>query len=345
MANVIEASTRVVDISPDKEVSLGCGVMVGDEWKIESPPEISFVALRVPAGQTILLVSIDALYAGAPVRQAIETAAAGVLEPSDILVGASHTHAAPMLDPSKPGLGVPDPEHLDRVVELVADATRAVLEEGAFRPATLSASEGTADHSVNRRLVKRIVWKWPPVFNRVGISPNFRGSRDEVVTVVTVDFSDGSPGATIWNYACHPVKFPDGRTVSTHYPGVVRAHIREQRGEGEAVLFFQGFSGDTRPRVLAEPRIPESPRHFYRRVRFGPSWKPMTRDMYKAWTESLSQRVLSVLAGVRPISCRTIGAARLLVDRRTSYLPPAPPCPSRQFVWARSCHSWQLARK
>lgn len=315
-STTVLVSTATEDITPKQEVPLGCGYYDAPEWRVHSHPELNMLALWIGDGDPLVLISVDALYVGADLRAAIEEGLAGV-PPENIVVGASHTHAAPMLDRTKPKLGEPDPDHLEFVLERARVGIQRLLDPERRVPARILAGEGRADNSVNRRQIKRITWKWPPRFNTLRWRPDFWGKRDETITALRIEGLDGTELAVVWNYACHPVVFPLQRTVSTHYPGTVRAALREGLRADLPVLFFQGFSGDIRPLMLAEPRIPPSARHLYRRVRFGPEWDPNEKTMadYEAWAGSLTRRVLRAVDRATPISFDRFSAVRLLANR------------------------------
>lgn len=302
IASVFAASVTT-DITPERQVPLGAGPTEKTDWQVHSLLEANMLALWVGEGPPLVLVSIDALYPGRVVRNAIEEALPGV-PPENIMVGASHTHAAPMLDDTKAPLGQPDPEHMELVIRRLTDAAGSLLDPANRVAACLAAGRATADHSVNRRQVKRVTWVWPPKFNQFRWRPDFWGTRDEIVTVLRVETRAGDPVAIVWNYACHPVCFPLSGAVSSHYPGVVRDAIRSHDDASVPILFFQGFSGDIRPLDMAEPRIPPSVRHLYRRVRFGTDWRIDLWNMekYSQWASSLANVVLRALGRAQPIN-------------------------------------------
>lgn len=318
------ASAGKVKIAPEGEVALGSGASEGDLWDIESEPEVNVCALRIGDEAPVVLVSIDALYPGPAITEAVQESLPSVPQ-ENIIVAASHTHSAPMLDDTKPKLSSPDPHHLGEVLATTKNLVTSVVGSGLYSKADLQASSVFGAHSVNRRLVKRAVLKWPPEFNKMRWGPNFWGSRDETITVLKILDDEEKPIAILWNYACHPVHFPNGRTVSTHYPGAVRQALRGEYGENLPVLFFQGFSGDTRPLFLAEDRKPETVRHLYRRVRFGPSWVPATMDRYTQWVNSLTERVLKAASRSAPIEFEEPRSAELQMPRIDFFQPEGPP--------------------
>ena len=246
----LQAAATTGDITPRFEVPLGAGEP-GDSWQIHSRLEANMVALWVGDGDPLVLVSIDALYPGPNVDQLIREQLKDV-PPENVIVAASHTHAAPMLDATKPALGSPSEEHLESVREAISEGIGSLLDPALRRPVTARAAKGKLNHSVNRRLLKRFYLSWPPKLNQLKWGPNFVGPRDETVTSLELLDQAGDEVAVLWNYACHPVFFPAGRTVSSHYPGAVRERLHAEKGHAFPVLFFQGFSGNTRPSYLAE---------------------------------------------------------------------------------------------
>lgn len=332
----VQAAALSVDITPVREVPLGAGLYDDSEWSVDSRLEVGFVALWEGNGPPLVFVSVDALYAGTRIRQAIEDSLPGIPK-ENIVLGATHTHAAPMLDDTKPSLGEPDPEHMDIVVDRIRMTCRALLDPDRRQPVTLRVGKRNADHTVNRRRIKMVTWVWPPRFNEFRWQPDFWGKRDETVTVLEVLGADG-PLCVIWNYACHPVHFPKRNTVSSHFPGVVRTEIRRRAKSDIPVLFFQGFSGDIRPLGMAEDRIPPNLRHLYRRARFGPSWalQAWTVEKYSAWTRTLAQRVLEALAKAVPLPSVDQGEAMFWASRlsvpRTDFVEPVGPDVTVQYV-------------
>ncbi len=313
---VVQAAAVTEDITPKGEVTLGAGYHDAPEWKIHSHPELNMLAMWMGQPAPLVLVTVDALYAGARLRATIEEELDGV-PPENIVVAASHTHAAPMLDDTKPKLGLPDPEHLEYVLTRAREGIEKLLDPDRRVAARVLAGKARADHSINRRQVKRITWTWPPQFNSLRWRPDFWGKRDETVTALRFQKLDGAELAVLWNYACHPVGFPLQRTVSTDFPGIVRDVLREDLGEDLPVLFFQGFSGDTRPLDLAEPRIPPSLRHLNRRVRFGPEWDSREKTLaeYEAGAHSLAERVRRAVIAAVPIDFERFSATRVNVNR------------------------------
>lgn len=247
----------------------------------------------------VCIVSLDSLYVGEALNSTIKLDLADVIGPGRLLLFASHTHTAPAVDRRKPALGLVSPGWIDRLAEATVSLLRRCLKSP---PQTVSCewSAAEANHSVNRRLRRLVGVENRKVrFNAVSLSPNPLGPRDETVTVVVFRASN-RPIAVVWNYACHPVSHPDPRRVSSHFPGVVRAHLRQCLGVPELpVLFLQGFSGDTRP---GDPSVTRPSEHGLRRILLGPGFSPFTQRGYVAWSESLARVVTDRLLDPSPVT-------------------------------------------
>ena len=116
---------------------------------VADPIEANLVVLG-DGQRRALLVSIDALYAGVRLRQALEEALASHVEPLAIMVAASHTHLSPSLDFGKPALGLPDPEHLNSVVTSVVDCAVALV-EGETVNVEAAFARYRSNAAINRR--------------------------------------------------------------------------------------------------------------------------------------------------------------------------------------------------
>src|SRR5690606_24568960 len=119
-AGMLEIATCVVDISPEQEVPLGASNAAGMPWAgVHDTLEANLVLLS-DGGRFLLLGTFDLLYVGATLRRIIVEASG--LAPEDVVLAASHTHRAPMTDPSKPNLGMPDPRYMRQLERLIKSA-------------------------------------------------------------------------------------------------------------------------------------------------------------------------------------------------------------------------------
>jgi hypothetical protein len=273
-----KASASSVDITPEQALPLA-GIAVRTEAfsRIADRLEINGVLLE-GTNQRALLLSLDTLYTGPDLRPAILNAFQDGLEEEELFLAASHTHFAPSIDPTKPGLGTVDPAYNDRVI---AQAIELVRQLFSLTPVEVEIRHQchNAAYNMNRRKL--------PLFTRPGAErceagPNPRAPRDERLRRMDLVDTGGSSIATLWHYACHPVGYPDQDAVSADFPGVGRATLRAIHGAAHPVLFFQGFSGDLRPRVI-EPH-----RDLVRKIFKGPLFGHFSNAEWDSWSTGLA---------------------------------------------------------
>ena len=156
-----------------------------------------------------------------------------------LLIALSHTHAGPVLCRADAELagGELIAGYLDALAEAVVAAGREAL--AAATAARVDWTTGRCALAADREL---------DVDGRaiVGFNPD-APAADDTVVVGRVTAADGSPLATIVNYACHPTTLAwQNRLVSPDYVGAMRELV--ERETGAPVLFLQGASGELAPR-------------------------------------------------------------------------------------------------
>lgn len=295
MPEQLRVSTATVDITPLKPFPLAGYERRPDRFeRVHDPLELNGILLR-QGHRAVVLVTADLLY----VTEDLEATARQVLraepglEGATFLLGASHTHFAPAVDPSKPAMGRSVAEYEAFVKERIV----VLMEKLASQPGVpmdVHYASGQASHAVNRR---RRGWS----VGRRGIKrttaalPNPHGPKDETVRLITLRSSEGEPLAAIWNYACHPTGFPERNAVSSEYPGVVRGALRRVVGrQSFPVLFFQGFAGNIRPPAYDHSKRPVM---LVRRMLNGKAFGSFTPEQYELWSTSLADRVVPLLGG------------------------------------------------
>jgi len=280
-------SAASTDITPDHPVPLaGYQQRRGAYEGIADRLEANALALKAN-GRSYVILSLDLLYVGSVIREELLARLQGRIRPQDLLIAATHTHFAPATDPLKPILGVTDEGYLRFVIGQISALVHALLDDPGV-PARLTYREGAANHSVNRRLLRRVA-----IHNRrlrrntFVIAPNPAGERDETIRVLSVSKQSGQLACVLWNYACHPAAFPQKNQVSAEFPGVARAALRGSHSSTLPVLFLQGFAGNVRPRrethsgsLGAGLLAAISPRFF-----------PFTEEAWRRWSSSLGNVV------------------------------------------------------
>lgn len=153
----------------------------------------------------------------------------------------SHTHSAPALEPHRKVGGDQDvwselnEDYRRMVTHQIVGAVRAAA--ASLAPARIAASR-SVPITVNRRL------RLPDGTMIIGRA--YDRPADRSVGVVRIDTLEGTPLATLLDYACHPITLgPESEAISPDYVGAAREVLRE--ATGAPVLFMQGCAGDLAP--------------------------------------------------------------------------------------------------
>ncbi|MFT7511715.1 MAG: hypothetical protein ACI9QL_000922 [Candidatus Omnitrophota bacterium] len=276
-----KASASFVDITPDHPVPLaGYANRTEAVSPVSDPIEINGVLLE-GIDQRILLLSVDTLYVGPAMRDILLDAFAGELTADELFIAATHTHFAPSLDATKPGLGPVDLAYVCFVVDRLIGLVRSLLDAPRVE-IELRHHWTRAPFNINRRKLPRYT---RPGADRCEAGPNPKGPCDDRLRSLWLVDGQGQPLATLWNYACHPVCFPDQASVSADFPGVGRASVRAKHGP-IPTLFFQGFSGDVRPRVIDPTQ--DLVRKILKGLRFG----RFTPSEWTTWSGGIAQALM-----------------------------------------------------
>ncbi len=286
MAQEFLISSGSVDITPLRPVMLGgFNKRTAPFTSVASRLEANVILIRGESS-SVTIVSTDLLYPGETLRAQLVKNLGLTDRSEELFLCASHTHSAPMTAPSIPHLGIADDEYVNFVATQITALVKSIEQKGERCVCTYRI--GSADHSMNRRLVRPRLTR-SGFARSSGFGPNPGGDRDESVRILEFSTPGGEPSAVIWNYACHPTDFPGFLQVSAEYPGIVRSRLRSQLGD-IPVLFLQGFSGDVRP--------PFSGRSgglagLARRVLVGPQFRQPLRREWEQWSNSLAESVAS----------------------------------------------------
>lgn len=165
---------------------------------------------------------------------------------SCLLVAASHTHSAPIVqDEYKNGPPAWERAALDKIGQAIQEATRGLVE------ARIGTGTGVAYIGHNRLRVNAdgsVSWFERNV-TRIPTAP-----VDPTVSVIRVDRMDGSALAVLTQYACHPVVFgSDNLQYSADFPGVMNRVVEEKVGGHALSFFLQGAPGDINPYYAVTP--------------------------------------------------------------------------------------------
>lgn len=291
----IAITAGTLSIDPSWPVVLGGSKSQDPHTAIEDPIEANILLIRstrIP----VVLVAMDVLYVGPEMRSRLVTQLTRTLGECRLICFASHTHAAPATDPTKPKLGEPDPEYVTQVVSRIVERVRGMWSEAPTECRAVVFS-GSSRAGVSRRVLRPVlVGRRIRFFRTVSGTAHHRWTDESLPIVRFEDASSGEPIAILWNFSCHPVGHPHPRHVSSHFPGIVRARIRGEQGHDDLpVLFLQGFSGDCRPR---DPEgASRATRKGWRRYLQDPGYGDFTEASYQSWTTALAETVIDCMRG------------------------------------------------
>jgi len=186
----------------------------------------------------VCIVTADLIGFGAEATQLLrqEIHEANGVDPTKVLLCASHTHCGPQLLSHIPGAGGPLNEAvLADLQEKVKTAARQAQDN--LTPVKMSWGESSlSGFAINRRR------KTPEGFVN---APNPFGRRDDTVTAIQFnDNKDNTLRAVLFSYTCHPTTL-GGYQFSGDYPGAARRALEKQTGA--IAGFLPGCFGDVRP--------------------------------------------------------------------------------------------------
>lgn len=160
------------------------------------------------------------------------------LEPDQLMLSLSHTHAGAVLcaaDAHLPG-GELIPGYLESLAAAAIAAGREALDAAA--PGLIEWTTGHCTLAADREL---------DLDGRALVGYNPEGTADDTVTIGRVSVG-GAVLATLVNYACHPTTVAwQSREVSPDYVGAMREIV--EAATDAPCLFVQGASGELAPRA------------------------------------------------------------------------------------------------
>ncbi len=223
------------------------------------------LVLRSDSGATCAIVALDVCGIRRPIAEKIRATAAELtgIAPEDIMTAATHTHAGPAF------LGILG-EEADELLRSVTARTAAGAVKMAFdqlRPARIAWGRGRADVPVNNRRLR--TRDGETHMNWEGLDPDdvaeVLGPDDPEVLALKIDDEDGSPIASVLNYALHPaILAGDNWLMSADWPGYALGLVERERG-GVGV-FLQGAPGNINHIDYTRP---QQQRGFYEARRLG----------------------------------------------------------------------------
>jgi len=238
--DALRAGVATEDITPPPGVRLSG--FAGRDWRnagSRDPLRASALYLEQGNRAAAVLVTLDVIGLSprddARLRRAI--AAPLGIGADAVLVACSHTHSGP----ATMNIRATGGKEAAWTREVLARATRAAerAKETAGAVGRVEAGSAPCGASVNRRV------RLPSGEIVMGEGEGF---RDPQCRVLTLRSEAGTPLATLFHYAMHPVSLDrDNRFTSGDWVAVARERIEAEAGC--PALFVQGCCGDINPRV------------------------------------------------------------------------------------------------
>lgn len=200
---------------------------------------VKALALQDESGKDAVLVTADILgftrEAGAAVAERCREEFG--IPRERLLLNASHTHSAPVIDPpawpEHPLLPDSQLSLIKRYTSSLVDKTVAAVGDALenLAPARLRFGQQFAAIGVNRR--------------RAVIGRNLTGQVDQDVPVLAVELDGGKLLAVVVGYACHATVL-NTYPINGDWPGFAQEEI-ERRQVGTVAMYVQGCAADINP--------------------------------------------------------------------------------------------------
>ena len=219
--------------------------------------EANAVALAKENGH-VVIIALDTLFASDALHDAVKQMLGSALGENDIdlILVASHTHNAPSLDPTKPGLGEMDQTYFTYCAEQIATcAANAITTANKAKPANISHGKSScALNAVRRKKAVRLSSHAPFIHYGTQLLPNRSTATPHGLDIIIAYDANKNPLWAIWSWACHATSFPYGNVISPDFPGPVRDSLRRQLGCPDLpVIYLPGFAGDIRSDAMRSP--------------------------------------------------------------------------------------------
>ena len=170
------------------------------------------------------------------------------LEPSELFLACTHTHAGPSLTIGKENEfkmkradSVPNQNNLEYTKSLKPQFIQVIRE--AFSnmvPVKTGVGVGFCSVGINRRATR------PDGSVRIGRNPY--GPADKEVLVMKIANPDGSIKNILFNYACHGTSLGSKNfQISGDFLGLAEQFVEKYLGQGIIAPLFAGSSGDINP--------------------------------------------------------------------------------------------------
>ncbi|MCB0698574.1 MAG: hypothetical protein H6551_09660 [Chitinophagales bacterium] len=312
----IQIASGQIDITPKRPAPLfGFAERNGDFSKVHDSLEVNLTVIKQD-GTLVFLYSVDTLFVPHDMVDAVvkEYGNEFGFEGKDVWMMASHTHFAPALDKTKPGLGMFNEDYYNQTLQSILELTKQVLET-SFKTVTIEYGTGRSKLNVNRRKKLLRPGGQLGLFWKTLIYPDHEGAKDDTIHFLKFIDDDGNLEAVLWNYACHPVGFANRNEASAEFPGLIRERIRTStNNETLPVLFTIGFAGDIKPDVTAVTHTKWRDRIGYF-FQLGPVYtKFPNMEYYTQWVDKLWGECSEALNNTKASNTRNVTNSQVAIS-------------------------------
>jgi neutral ceramidase len=243
-----EIGLAVRDITPELPIRLaGYAARNRPADKVDHPLLVQALALKNASGDRFVLVALDNCEVSHAFMQPVLQQLADKLHlgRGEVAVVSSHTHSAPVLDATLPGMGEPPPADVECIAKYSRSLQSNLVEVVAAaltdcRPATFEQGMGRASFAMNRRVYQG---------DKVVFGDNPDGPVDWDVPVLRIKGTNGAVRAILFGYACHGTSVRTGDdwyVVSGEYMAYARQHL-EALQPGAIAMYLTGMGADSDP--------------------------------------------------------------------------------------------------
>jgi hypothetical protein len=255
-----EVGIAVREVTPELPIRLaGYASRKRPADKLDSALLVQALALKNRSGERFVLVALDNCEVSHAFMQPVlqQVADRFQMGRGAVAVVSSHTHSAPVLDDTLPGMTPPPLSEREAIVKYSRSLQAKLVEVvGAAlsdcQPATLEHGTGRAAFAMNRRVYQG---------DKVVFGDNPDGPVDWDVPVLRVKRTNGAVRAILFGYACHGTSVRTGDdwyVVSGEYMAYARQQL-EAHQPGATAMFLTGMGADSDP--APRGRLLDAKRH------------------------------------------------------------------------------------
>ncbi len=243
----LEVGIATRDVTPTEPVWLVGYSGRNRPWEeIDSPLVAQAVAFKDEAGERFVLVAVDNVGVSrsfsAPVLE--HARVKHQMKPGSVMIVSSHTHSAPLLEGTLPGmfdLAQKDLESVKKYSRFLQSKLIEVIDAAMadLKPAQLEHAIGKATFAMNRRVFQE---------DKVVFGENPDGPVDWDVPVLKISGTNGDVRAILFGYACHGTSISENQwyIVSGDYMAYARQQL-EAHFPGAIAVYLTGMGADSNP--------------------------------------------------------------------------------------------------